>query len=166
MSYAIVAHDSYSAIDLPASPVSKSPVLSDIEGKHVKITGRIEIYQGKPEIRINAASQLESSEIGSAIGSEYNPKVSLTRVHERQEASYLGSAADPPTSTEMKLIRLLTENRLSEAKALIHEVTSTETPIKAAEELIIPTVRAIENELFPARLTREQSLGFMNRCEN
>jgi predicted PurR-regulated permease PerM len=58
-------------------------------------------------------------------------------------------AADPPTSTEMKLIRLLTENRLSEAKALIHEVTSTATPIKAAEELIIPTVRAIENELFP-----------------
>jgi hypothetical protein len=59
MSYAIVAHDSYSAIDLPASPVSKSAVLSDIEGKHVKITGRIEIYKGKPEIRINAASQLE-----------------------------------------------------------------------------------------------------------
>src|SRR3982074_1216082 len=58
-------------------------------------------------------------------------------------------AADPPTSTEMKLIRLLTENRLSEAKALIHEVTSIETPIKAAEELIIPTVRAIENELLP-----------------
>jgi predicted PurR-regulated permease PerM len=58
-------------------------------------------------------------------------------------------AADPPTSTEMKLIRLLTENRLSEAKALLHEVTSIETPIKAAEELIIPTVRAIENELFP-----------------
>ena len=58
-------------------------------------------------------------------------------------------AADPPTSTEMKLIRLLTENRLSEAKALIHEVTSIETPVKAAEELIIPTVRAIENELFP-----------------
>jgi len=58
-------------------------------------------------------------------------------------------AADPPTSTEIKLIRLLTENRLPEAKALIHEVTSIETPIKAAEELIVPTVRAIENELFP-----------------
>jgi hypothetical protein len=43
----------------PASPVSKSPILSDIEGKHVKITGRIEMYKGKPEIRINAASQLE-----------------------------------------------------------------------------------------------------------
>jgi DNA/RNA endonuclease YhcR with UshA esterase domain len=43
----------------PASPVSKSPVLTGIEGKHVKITGRIEIYKGKPEIRINAASQLE-----------------------------------------------------------------------------------------------------------
>jgi hypothetical protein len=59
MSYAIVAHDSCSAIDLPASPVSKSAVLSDIEGKHVKITGRIEIYKGKPEIRINTASQFE-----------------------------------------------------------------------------------------------------------
>jgi DNA/RNA endonuclease YhcR with UshA esterase domain len=43
----------------PASPVSKSPMLSDIEGKKVKITGRIEMYKGKPEIRINAASQLE-----------------------------------------------------------------------------------------------------------
>jgi hypothetical protein len=43
----------------PASPVSKSEVLSYIEGKHVKISGRIEMYKGKPEIRINAASQLE-----------------------------------------------------------------------------------------------------------
>jgi hypothetical protein len=40
----------------PASPVSKSPMLSAIEGKRVKITGRIELYEGKPEIRINAAS--------------------------------------------------------------------------------------------------------------
>src|SRR5262245_56273997 len=29
----------------PASPVSKSPVLTGIEGKHVKITGRIEMYK-------------------------------------------------------------------------------------------------------------------------
>jgi DNA/RNA endonuclease YhcR with UshA esterase domain len=43
----------------PASPVSKSPMLSDIEGRRVKITGRIEFYKGKPEIRINIASQLE-----------------------------------------------------------------------------------------------------------
>jgi hypothetical protein len=43
----------------PASPVNKSPILSGIEGKHVKITGRIEMYKGKPEIRINAAEQLE-----------------------------------------------------------------------------------------------------------
>jgi DNA/RNA endonuclease YhcR with UshA esterase domain len=43
----------------PASPVNKSPVLSDIEGKRVRITGRIEMYKGKPEIRINAASQVE-----------------------------------------------------------------------------------------------------------
>ena len=43
----------------PASPVAKSPILSGIEGKHVRITGRIQMYQGKPEIRINAALQLE-----------------------------------------------------------------------------------------------------------
>src|SRR3981189_2605662 len=30
----------------PASPVSKSPLISSIEGKHVKITGRIEMYKG------------------------------------------------------------------------------------------------------------------------
>jgi DNA/RNA endonuclease YhcR with UshA esterase domain len=34
-------------------------MLSGIEGRHVKITGRIEMYKGKPEIRNNAASQLE-----------------------------------------------------------------------------------------------------------
>jgi hypothetical protein len=43
----------------PASSVSKSAALSDIEGKRVKITGRIELYKGKPEIRIDVASQLE-----------------------------------------------------------------------------------------------------------
>src|SRR5258707_12402315 len=43
----------------PASPVSKSPVLCDIEGKKGKIIGRIKVNQGKPEIRINPASQLE-----------------------------------------------------------------------------------------------------------
>jgi hypothetical protein len=37
----------------PASPVNKSPILSGIEGKKVEITGRIEMYKGKPEIRIN-----------------------------------------------------------------------------------------------------------------
>jgi DNA/RNA endonuclease YhcR with UshA esterase domain len=36
----------------------KSPALSGIEGKHVKITGRIEMYKGKPETRIDAASQI------------------------------------------------------------------------------------------------------------
>jgi hypothetical protein len=43
----------------PASQVSKSSLLDGIEGKHVKITGRIEMYKGKPEIRINAAEQLQ-----------------------------------------------------------------------------------------------------------
>jgi hypothetical protein len=32
----------------PASPVSKSPMLAGIEGKRVRITGRIELYKGKP----------------------------------------------------------------------------------------------------------------------
>jgi hypothetical protein len=45
-------------VDTAWIAVNKSPVLSGIEGKHVKITGRIEMYKGKPEIRINAASQL------------------------------------------------------------------------------------------------------------
>jgi hypothetical protein len=31
----------------PASPVNKLPMLSGIEGKRVKITGRIEMYNGK-----------------------------------------------------------------------------------------------------------------------
>jgi DNA/RNA endonuclease YhcR with UshA esterase domain len=40
--------------------IARSPGLSDIEGKKVKIAGRIEMYKGKPEIRINAASQFEA----------------------------------------------------------------------------------------------------------
>jgi hypothetical protein len=58
-------------------------------------------------------------------------------------------AANPPTSAEAKLIRLLTENRLSEAKALIHELAAMQLSIKTAQELLIPTVRMIENDLFP-----------------
>ena len=60
-------------------------------------------------------------------------------------------AADPPTPSETRLIRLLTENRISEAKALIHELGATELSIKTAEELIIPIVRTVENEVFPGR---------------
>jgi predicted PurR-regulated permease PerM len=58
-------------------------------------------------------------------------------------------AADPPTSSETKLIRLLTESRLAEAKALVHALTAMELSVKTAEEVIVPTVRTIENELFP-----------------
>jgi hypothetical protein len=47
----------------------QAAVLTDIEGKQVKISGRIEMYKGKPEIRINAASQLEIGLIGFAPGS-------------------------------------------------------------------------------------------------
>src|SRR6202140_4750338 len=58
-------------------------------------------------------------------------------------------AADPPTPSETKLIRFLTESRLSEAKALIHEQAGTELPLEIAEEVIVPAIRAIENDLFP-----------------
>jgi predicted PurR-regulated permease PerM len=58
-------------------------------------------------------------------------------------------AADPPTSSETKLIRLLTENRLSEAKSLIQGSTAMQLSTDTAEGLIVPTVRAIENDLFP-----------------
>ncbi len=40
-----------------SSPVKGSALLDGIEGKHVRITGRIGIYNDKPEIRINAAEQ-------------------------------------------------------------------------------------------------------------
>jgi predicted PurR-regulated permease PerM len=57
--------------------------------------------------------------------------------------------ADPPTSTETKLLRLFTENRIAEAKALLEELTGMQLSIKTAEELLIPAVRIIERDLFP-----------------
>jgi len=48
-------------------------MLADIKGKRVKITERIEMYKGKPEIRINAAEQLEVRMIRS------NPCTGLER---------------------------------------------------------------------------------------
>jgi hypothetical protein len=58
-------------------------------------------------------------------------------------------ASDPPTSAETRLLRLLTEGRLPEAKALVQGFTSMELSSKSAEELIVPAVRTIENGLFP-----------------
>jgi predicted PurR-regulated permease PerM len=58
-------------------------------------------------------------------------------------------AAEPPTSAETKLIRLLTEGRLSEARALLQELAGMQLSIGIVEELILPTLRAIENELYP-----------------
>jgi predicted PurR-regulated permease PerM len=65
-------------------------------------------------------------------------------------------AADPPTPLETKLIRLLIENRLSEAKALIHEEGGMELTIEIAEEMILPAVRAIENDLFPGTTAHQK----------
>jgi predicted PurR-regulated permease PerM len=58
-------------------------------------------------------------------------------------------AAEPPTSAETKLIRFLTEGRLPEAKALLQELAGMQLSIEIVEELILPTVRAIENDLYP-----------------
>jgi predicted PurR-regulated permease PerM len=57
-------------------------------------------------------------------------------------------AADPPTPLETKLIRFLTESRLSEAKALIHD-QGGELTVEIAEEILMPAIRAVENDLFP-----------------
>jgi predicted PurR-regulated permease PerM len=58
-------------------------------------------------------------------------------------------AADPPTSSETKLLRLLTENRTVEAKRLIHELDGQQLSLELAEELLIPAIRAIENDFLP-----------------
>src|SRR6516165_2748057 len=58
-------------------------------------------------------------------------------------------AADPPTSAETNLIRFLIENRLPEAKAMVHEATGNVLSTTTAENLIVPTIRAIENDFFP-----------------
>ena len=58
-------------------------------------------------------------------------------------------AAQPPTSSETRLILLLTEGRVVEARALMHELTGMELSVKTAEELVVPTIRTIENDLFP-----------------
>ena len=58
-------------------------------------------------------------------------------------------AAEPPTSAETKLIRFLTEGRLPEARALLQELAGMQLSIEIVEELILPTLRAIENDLYP-----------------
>jgi len=58
-------------------------------------------------------------------------------------------AAEPPSSSETKFILLLTENRLLEAKALLQDLGGMQVSVGVAEELILPTLRAIENDLYP-----------------
>lgn len=66
-------------------------------------------------------------------------------------------AAKPPTSAETKFIRLLTEDRLSEAKALLQELGEMQLSMRIAEELILPALRAIENELYPGSASPTKS---------
>jgi predicted PurR-regulated permease PerM len=58
-------------------------------------------------------------------------------------------ATEPPSSSETKFILLLTENRLLEAKALLQDLGGMQLSVGVAEELILPTLRAIENDLYP-----------------
>ena len=58
-------------------------------------------------------------------------------------------AAEPPSSSETRFILLLTENRLPEANALLQELGGMQLSVGIAEELILPTLRAIENDLYP-----------------
>jgi predicted PurR-regulated permease PerM len=58
-------------------------------------------------------------------------------------------ADEPPTSAETKLIRFLTEGRLPEARALLQELAGMQLSIEIVEELILPTFRVIENDLYP-----------------
>src|SRR5260370_1078736 len=53
------------------------------------------------------------------------------------------------SSLETKFILLLTENRLSEAKALLQALGGMQLSVGIAEGLILPTLRAIENDLYP-----------------
>ena len=69
-------------------------------------------------------------------------------------------AAEPPTSSETKFIRLLTENRLPEAKALLQELGGMQLSVGITEELILPTLRAIENDLYPGASSPKKSRIF------
>jgi DNA/RNA endonuclease YhcR with UshA esterase domain len=42
----------------PESNAQNSPYLDGIEGKNVQVHGRVELYRGKPEIRIDSEEQL------------------------------------------------------------------------------------------------------------
>src|SRR5580700_9836990 len=66
-------------------------------------------------------------------------------------------AAEPPTSSETNFIRLLTEGRLSEAKALLQALAGMQLSVDVAEELILPTLRAVENDLYPGAATPSKS---------
>ena len=66
-------------------------------------------------------------------------------------------AAEPPTSSETNFIRLLTEGRLSEAKALLRALVGMQLSVDVAEELILPTLRAVENDLYPGAVSPAKS---------
>jgi predicted PurR-regulated permease PerM len=58
-------------------------------------------------------------------------------------------ASRPPTAAEVRLIFLLTEGRIPDARSLLHESIGMQLSLRSAEDLIIPAIRAIENDLYP-----------------
>jgi predicted PurR-regulated permease PerM len=65
-------------------------------------------------------------------------------------------AAAPPTSSETRFLRLLTEKRSVEATRFIHEIDG-QLSVKLADELLIPAVRAIENDSLPGTTPRTKT---------
>ena len=51
-------------------PLASDPSLKLLQGKTVKITGVIELYRGKPEIRITSKDQIVSERARSSRGAE------------------------------------------------------------------------------------------------
>jgi hypothetical protein len=83
-------------------------------------------------------------------------------------ASYICSvllAAEPPTSAETKLIRLSYGSGLPEARKLLQELAGMQLSIAIVEELILPTLRAIQNELCPGA-GGAQNVEFMRSYAN
>jgi hypothetical protein len=96
-----------------SSPVKDSAVLDGIEGKHVKITGRIEMYKGKPEIR-----RVDYSPGAAFV---FTPNVSVFVQIELSSTSmtYLAPLAAPSTSGNMFSYRIPSDHSFAKVLCLI-----------------------------------------------
>jgi hypothetical protein len=61
-------------------------------------------------------------------------------------------AAEPPTPVETRLLRFLGKGQSSQARALVQQTGGNELSISLAEELFLPAIRAVENNLYEGAL--------------